>query len=52
MSGEDPVLGVALLPNVVAGIQENVMAVSSSAHNVYAYLSESLTTAPAPITRL
>lgn len=28
MSGEDPVLGIALLPNVVAGIQQNVMAIT------------------------
>lgn len=27
MSGEDPVLGAALLPQVVAGIQQNVMAI-------------------------
>ncbi len=27
VSGEDPVLGAALLPNVVAGIQQNVMAI-------------------------
>lgn len=27
MSGEDPVLGSALLPRVVDGIQQNVMAI-------------------------
>lgn len=33
MSGEDPALGSALLPRVVAGIQTNVMAIVKRASN-------------------